>query len=1022
MQQSLGNRATTSFVRGPVQRLFETQQELVDKAEKSLDVGDIKAIADYKLVKSEKRQPMISALVNQGWAGPRDEYALEALWGLYGDGLLDAASANIGNWTQSIAKGAELMKLPAAKALPGKFLGDVQAVALGFLQENETYAKNEMKTLGEVGADGKPTAEAQTRTDEIQEGAKLIVQSRAAQKALGTISVGYRTEYRYSVDGKYGPVDVPSTFTPFAPPQRTKPDGPLPDQVKMTPYADVQEQYEVLTMLIEAIQAKYPALYAVDRNGADDTKKAAEGTPEEARSVVSGAMKALLDNIAATREKLGGKLLYDLAPIHSQLMSGGVKGGHGIDWKNPARNAIIKEFLEDHESTDFWVAMGLSTAAAAAFVVASVATGGLAAVAFGVGLGIGAGQAAASWDKAYDLSKAAGSSTSAKGMLVHPDQVDLAILTAVLDTVFVFVDAAGAGKVLGRAATKAAVEGAEKALIKGLEEVAKKAPGEAAPLVERGILELGVEATAKQTKMSAEQLLKILGEDSASEAAKRLKAFAALPAEILKMTGQDLDKRLVKLGAEIATSRTTGEAIARAGLERYGPAGLLRKTGGWKSLSLALGNDSAVGTLVKQWRDGMMGDLVEFVKKLPGGVTAGGEAQVKRTGTIGKFTNDFDISLLGANASKNRNAVREFMAARTGMSSGELGPMLLADFFTDPNRLHIYDMLKPEIRAEIASKAEKTAEAVIFNKTLADAEKAGNKELVAQITKQMEELGVQKVESKLLGEADRAALYVQQDALHAELEAAVKAGDEAAQKRLAGRLGEIGGQINVAEGGGYFSGGGVAKLVSAKEGLQAGAKELLPAQKYTALLDQLPKLYGDANSLLKAGFVATEDAVSAIKGMAKYTKRFKEIMTEMGVKGGDPAAWENMAASAEKLLKQAKGETDVTLLKRLAEDGAKVEREVGALMASFNAESSAALAQLSRQAGLAPAADLAKIQFLTMANAKYLRAASALRETLHNIVVAIGRTANHEPGAAGDGPGVPPGPPATPPGTPPTTP
>ena len=90
----------------------------------------------------------------------------------------------------------------------------------------------------------------------------------------------------------------------------------------------------------------------------------------------------------------------------------------------------------------------------------------------------------------------------------------------------------------------------------------------------------------------------------------------------------------------------------------------------------------------------------------------------------------------------------------------------------------------------------------------------------------------------------------------------------------------------------------------------------------------------------------------------------------MGVKGGDPAAWENMAASAEKLLKQAKGETDVTLLKRLAEDGAKVEREVGALMASFNAESSAALAQLSRQAGLAPAADLAKIQFLTMANAE----------------------------------------------------
>src|SRR5207244_5322360 len=102
-----------------------------------------------------------------------------------------------------------------------------------------------------------------------------------------------------------------------------------------------------------------------------------------------------------------------------------------------------------------------------------------------------------------------------------------------------------------------------------------------------------------------EQLNKVLGEDAGSEAVNRLKALASLPAEIATMSAKDLEQKLGNLAAEVAANRGVAEGVARVGLERYGPAGLLRKAGGWKSLSLALGNDSAVGGIVKQWRDGM---------------------------------------------------------------------------------------------------------------------------------------------------------------------------------------------------------------------------------------------------------------------------------------------------------------------------------------------------------------------------------------------------------------------------------
>ena len=284
LQGAAGNRA--------VQRLLESEQEKVDRAARTLDVADIKAIGDYTLVKPADRMRMIHALAFQGWVGPWDEWALEALWGLYGDQVLEVASANAADWKQSIDGGAELGRLPAVRALSDKFLGDVQGVAVGYLEENERYAKQEMAALGQPGP------ESAQRTADLQEGARIIEKAKQGQRALSDVVVGYRMEYIDGFDGAYAQYEVPATFQPFAPPPLDRAAVPTPSDVAVASYAEVQAQYETLMMIIEVVKAQHPSLFAVAEHGAEgDMAKVADGEPADAQAIVLGGMGKLLANI-----------------------------------------------------------------------------------------------------------------------------------------------------------------------------------------------------------------------------------------------------------------------------------------------------------------------------------------------------------------------------------------------------------------------------------------------------------------------------------------------------------------------------------------------------------------------------------------------------------------------------------------------------------------------------------------------------------------------------------------------------
>jgi hypothetical protein len=1016
LQRRAGNRAVAALVqRNVLPPMAQSDDELVKEAIADRDVAKIKRVKNLAKAGGPYAFQLIDILTDQFWAGPADEQALEILWGGFGDKILDRAKDRPDLWEKSLKKGAELYELPVAKQLADKFVVDVRGIATRYLDSNERYCTDELKRLGvgegggetKPGEAGAPSAEDQaTRQAELMAAIRITKEAKLVQDQLRTVPVGLeRRLFLLTNRTLYFPV----AFNPSAEPDPTDANPP-PDRIEKAraaglseealqrvPWKEVKAQWDVLDAIMQGLSIAYPIAGIGLMRGDRAMGEAVQDDPKAAKAAIVAMLTSTRDSIRETRPKLAGSLAYELVPIHNQLF-GGTKGGSNTDWKSPVAQALAKEVLELKSDVAFWKSMGLATLAAAAFILAEFATAGMATAALiGFGVGLGAGQAIVAWEKALEMQTAEKATTGAGTELLASGQASMATFEAALATVMVFADALTAAKPLGRALSgavdKAALKAgtkAAKAITEELAALAGKAPDKA--LVERAVTELGAEQVMAQTGKNAADLLAIVGEGS--PIAARLRTLGSIPSDLLKLTPAELAKRAGNLSTEVSANPATGEALAALAVERLGPKRVVEMNGGWKALSLTLGNDSAAGKAIMAWRDGMIGDIEAFVKTLPGGIDKEGQVAVKRTGSQGKFTNDFDVSLLGPHASKNRAALRSFVAGRVGTSPDRLGELLLADFFTDPRRLHLYDQLDPALRAEVGARAEKVAESTIMAKTLHDAEQAGNKELAERIRAQMKELGIEEVPFKPLGEADRTALYGKIDDYHQQLENAIAAGDKAAQKDLVGKIGDTQGLINATEGGGYFSGGATRQIVTLAEGLLKGGAKPLDQQVYTALLDQLPKLNSEASALLKTGFVATEDAVGAIKGIAKYGARFRQLMKDLGVSAVDDAAWDALAGELTKILKQAKGEADVTLLSRLQTDAAKLESDVAGLLGQFRSASQEVLMTLSRQAAMGSVkVDLGAIQFLVMATAKLTRAGAAVRQSLRAISLQIAEAA-----------------------------
>ena len=177
-------------------------------------------------------------------------------------------------------------------------------------------------------------------------------------------------------------------------------------------------------------------------------------------------LQGTLNKIDETVPKVGGALDWkDLKPVHEQLLAGSAHGTK--QWDKAFYGWVVDDMMKAHASKQFWLDLGLATLAAAAFVVAEIATFGTATffIAAGIGLGITATQAAFAWDHYDTLNTAAGTTMSKESEIITQGQASAAMVKAAVDTVMAFIAMFAIGakgaKALAGAGTAAA--GAENA-------------------------------------------------------------------------------------------------------------------------------------------------------------------------------------------------------------------------------------------------------------------------------------------------------------------------------------------------------------------------------------------------------------------------------------------------------------------------------------------------------------------------------------------------------------------------------
>jgi hypothetical protein len=900
----------------------------------------------------DKKAQIITLIHGNTWVGPSDESKLERIWDSFG---VKGIEAYFTLFKQSVDYGVEYEKIPCLKKLAEQFKDDTQGLALKYLNSNQELVKKEMAQLGIDETGSKPNegidAEREKKLKEIQEAAAILGDAMAAKRYLDTLQVGWTTKNKSGPPARTlregtGRRYVWEQYFHEGPPEMIFLPGEKGSSADLKPYSEVKSHADEVNGIIEGYSAKYPGLYPLAQSGRLDELVKAD-SPQAAQALMGESLKGLAENIKKSIPMISSNDLdyRDLLPIHGQLIAG--QGGGKFNWSSSLGKMIIQEEVEGHENAQFWINLGLGALAAAAFVIAELATFGTATfwIAAGVGLAAGAAQATMSIENYADMSTAAKSAVSPSSQLVYEGQVSAAALAAILDTVFVFIDAAGVGLKALRAGRLGAgglkrppvdkivaetAKNAEKELIEKLPKIGANAEGK--ETLEKAITQLGVNRAMELSGKSADEMIEIVGKESplAQRIREAVKRGKISPEDI------NLYKKDLKLLAEDVRLgfRTMEEAqqITMILIEQLGPLEVVKRSGGWKALnsSAVFGKGTIAGQAMEAWRQSLIKEVNEFMEKTYGGAA-------KRTGTPGNIS-DLDVSQMGkkeagvptVDAAKHRDAAVEYLSKRLGVEPGELNKLLDTDLFVDPRRIHLYDEVfaqMPKLREEAAQKAAAFEQELLMNYRLAQAEKMGDKQLVEMVKKQMQEMGIKEVKMALPSAEGVALLNHEIDLLVDQLEKAVLEKNTGLQQKLVVDIAQKQAMINAAEKGGYFSGGGVRSMVSERDYFpgyepfkqidpatgqiikqgEMAAKPMLKSQLLNASLDQLAKLDKYASQFLRTG-VKAADLPDVLKNIAKYGERFASTVERAGVKatGDIAAAFEGLAAKFDNILKQTR--------------------------------------------------------------------------------------------------------------------
>lgn len=874
------------FIFGGGPSLYEAfTPEQIQTAIDKKSGGDLIYMTNFEAATPTQRDQIAEIILAQReqFASYKVGLALQYLWNSYGTDLLTMDEPRAKLFERCAQSGMHIANIKVInQQLKPILIDDVRAIAKEYTDSNEGYLSAQLTKLGHFNQADVQAGKRQ-EIDDVRDIAKKTKDGQNMLDEMKKIPVGYEeswANYIRPVEGMMfdpTPLLTEVTFDPESRPRYESYGDAYP--VHQATWDNVNALYQMAYATTAQSAGRSPAVYRAWVEGKLDA--IIDSPPEQANHEATDLLITTYYDLLRARSKIDSVDALDMLPIIEQLRRGKKRGPSSLNWASPFLASAASGLVEKNKLENLASNIGLAIAGTAAFMLAEAATGGLATFALaGAGFAASGYQAYDSITKATAFGQLADSAVSEESRIISEGQASDAMISAVLDSVGLALDGLGAigtAKRLTRMADiKFSVDAAKTMGSLDLKVLRALSPESAASAIRRGVDEHGIQkATELAGFSSPRELLPFAEKDP--ELLGRLRAYtdtadaATDGTKALKMGAQE---GLAKIAAGQLTDPQLVEQVLANAIDTMGASKAIASAGGWNAFKSILPEGSEAGKRLFAWRDQIYQDLEAYI-------TVELKGQIEHTGTYKNFKNDLDISFNGPDAASNRESAFQFLAQRTGFGRDQLNKNMLADLFTDSSRSHIYDQLDNAAdRLAVAQSSTANARSLLYNRMLLDAEKEGP-EAVARVSKKMDELGIEKIAGyRILDDKERKNMAMIVDSLHKEFEAAT---EPAKRRELAEKIANYQAQINVSEGGGYVTGGGVDRWVTSRKEFEKKQdwSSLTETPRVINKLDAIGNLYDQfaklEHAMMTLGYARKPDeAIAALRDIGKYGFRMAE--------------------------------------------------------------------------------------------------------------------------------------------------
>ena len=867
---------------------------------------------------------------------------------------LAVARANPDLFASSMKIDDDIVDLSGFDALRETFKKDVIGKAKGYLSSNKKFVQDEREKTGAPKVEDTVGGQVQARADalsgkgasaeadfavqEVQRAAEQMERIKKGKSRCLATNVGYKTRYK----GDWEFRDQVH-FNPGSPPSESNDSPPT--------YDIVMAEWTTLIGAEAGIVRTHPSAAFFMGEGGDPSKIRQDKDIRVARAEIATALADLEGKIDRAIPLVGDDLEFtDFVPIHGQLM-GGTPGDSQTIWSKPVEKAVAKETLSDANMMDLLTTLGVGTLSAALFIFANLASGGLATFLFAAGAGVSGAQAAKSWDTYLDLSTANKATISPETQLVSGEQVEAAMVSAILDSVFAVIDGWQAikGGYTALKGGKAILEGGKAGAMAGASALLKNLRGAQNPAaaLAKAVAEVGLEDARKLSGLGFDDLAKIAGENT--DLGKQFAMLAEKGAGAMSDATKALVNQLPEIGKLDATE---GGKVLEAAIGQYGYKGVLEKAGGWGTLKAApvMKGGGGSAAALEGWRAAIVKELGAFMEE-----ESGKMSKAVRTGTE-KAASDLDIQILGGTAAELQQRAEGWLAGRMGTDVKGAKKLLDAEIFVDPSRAHLIDLMSDigaDVRTQIQGKMATYEQQMILGARLKEAEKVGKD----AVDKVMKEAGERKItpfagfEPLSPGQQKQTAALV--DGWMTELKDPANA---SRRSELIERISKAQAHVNASHSDAYV-GGGVAVWVSGRdidvgkiaEALNVDPSDLAKvtiAQRISAALSEGKWLDAAVQQLRTGAGGSIDELTKAVRNIGKHGARAAEVLKVPGKTNVGRLEYLMEVLESYKAIEPAQ-------LKELVTSGdlAAMRTEITRILGGLSSETSVAIGALQKEAG-----------------------------------------------------------------------